>query len=105
MTNFSDISRRERVTFYDDDDDDDDDYDDDENDDDGDDDDDDDDDDNDDDDDDDSHFVLDQHAELEFNSASSLRQQSTGRHVTLLSHIILIPSQPVFVLISLIQRI
>jgi hypothetical protein len=37
------------------------------------------DDDDDDDDDDDSHFVLDQHAELEFNSASWLRQQSAGR--------------------------
>jgi hypothetical protein len=43
-------------------------------------------------------FVLDQHAELEFYSASSLKQQSTYRHVLPLGHIILIPSQPVFVL-------
>ena len=43
-------------------------------------------------------FVLDQHAELDFNSASSLKQQSAGRHVAPLGHIILIPSQPVFAL-------
>ena len=43
-------------------------------------------------------FVLDQHAELDFYSASSLKQQSAGRHVTPLGHIILIPSQPVFAL-------
>ena len=43
-------------------------------------------------------FLLDQHAELEFYSASSLKQQSTGRHVAPLWHIILIPSQPVFAL-------
>ena len=43
-------------------------------------------------------FVLDQHAELDFYSASnSLKQQSTGRHVTPLGHIILITSQPAFV--------
>jgi hypothetical protein len=48
--------------------------------------------------DDDVHFVLDQHAELDFYSASSLKQQSTGRHVAALKHIILIPSQPVFAL-------
>jgi hypothetical protein len=48
--------------------------------------------------------VLDQHAELDFYSASSLKrasslkQQSAGRHVAPLGHIILIPSQPVFVL-------
>jgi len=41
------------------------------------------------------HFVLNQHAELDFYSAS---WQSTGRHVTPLRHIILILSQPVFVL-------
>jgi hypothetical protein len=41
-------------------------------------------------------FVLDQHAELDFNSASSLKQQSAGRHVAQLEHTILIPSQPVF---------
>jgi hypothetical protein len=39
------------------------------------------------------HFVLDQHAELSFYSASSLKQQSAP-----LRHIILIPSQPVFAL-------
>ena len=43
-------------------------------------------------------FVLDQHAELDFYSASSLKQQSAGRHVTPLGHIILIPRQLVFVL-------
>jgi hypothetical protein len=40
-------------------------------------------------------FVLDQHAELVFYSASSLKQQSAGRHVAPLGHIIPIPSQPV----------
>ena len=49
-------------------------------------------------DDDEVHFVLDQHAELDFYSASSLKQQSAGRHVAPLGHIILIPSQPVFAL-------
>ena len=44
------------------------------------------------------HFVLDQHAELDFDSASSLKQQSVARHVVPLGHIILIPSQPVFAL-------
>ena len=43
-------------------------------------------------------IVLDQHAELDFYSASSLKQQSAGRHVAPLGHIILIPSQPVFAL-------
>ena len=43
-------------------------------------------------------FVLDQHAELDFYSASSLKQQSVGRHVAPLEHIILIQSQPVFAL-------
>ena len=43
-------------------------------------------------------FVLDQHAELNFNSVGSLKQQSVGRHVAPLGHIILIPSQPVFAL-------
>ena len=47
---------------------------------------------------DDVRFVLDQHAELDFHSASSLKQQSRDRHVTPLGHIILIQSQPVFVL-------
>jgi len=44
-------------------------------------------------------FVLDQHAELDFYSASSsLKQQSAGRHVAPPGHIILIQSQPVFAL-------
>ena len=43
-------------------------------------------------------FVLDQHTELDFYSASSLKQQSSDRHVAPLGHIILIPSQPVFTL-------
>jgi hypothetical protein len=37
-------------------------------------------------------------AELDFYSASSLKQQSAGRHVAPFGHIILIPSQPVFAL-------
>ena len=49
-------------------------------------------------DDDEGLFVLDQDAELDFFSASSLKQQSAGRHVALLGHIILIQSQPVFAL-------
>ena len=49
-------------------------------------------------DDDEVRFVLDQHAELDFYSASSLKQQSAGRYVAPLGHIILIPSQPVFAL-------
>jgi len=40
--------------------------------------------------DDDVCFVLDQHVELDLHSASSLKQQSAGRHVTPLGHIILI---------------
>jgi hypothetical protein len=43
-------------------------------------------------------FVLDQHAELDLYSASSLKQQSADRHVALLGRIILIPSTPVFAL-------
>ena len=49
-------------------------------------------------DDDEARFVLDQHAELDFYSASSLKQQSADIHVAPLRHIILIPSQPVFAL-------
>jgi hypothetical protein len=41
-------------------------------------------------------FVLDQHAELDCYSASSLKQQSADKHVA--PHIILIQSQPVFAL-------
>jgi hypothetical protein len=43
-------------------------------------------------------FVLDQQAEFDFYSASSLKQQSVGRHFVPLAHIILIPRQPVFAL-------
>jgi hypothetical protein len=43
-------------------------------------------------------FVLDQHAELGFYSASSLEQQSAGRDIAPLGHIILIPTQPFFAL-------
>ena len=43
-------------------------------------------------DDDEVRFVLDQYAKLDFYSASSLKQQSAGRHVAPLVHIILIPS-------------
>ena len=49
-------------------------------------------------DDDEVRFVLDQHVELDFYIASSLKQQSADRHVAPLGHIILIPSQPVFAL-------
>ena len=43
-------------------------------------------------------FVLDQHTELDFYSASSLKQQSAERHLSPLGHIMPIPSQPVFAL-------
>ena len=47
-------------------------------------------------------FVLDQHSKLQkvyiFYSGSSLKQQSTDRHVAPLGHIIPIPIQPVFAL-------
>jgi hypothetical protein len=49
-------------------------------------------------DDDEVRSVLDQHVELDFYSASSLKQQSAGKHVAPLGHIILIPRQPVFAL-------
>jgi hypothetical protein len=42
------------------------------------------------------HFILDQHAELNFYSVSSLKQQSTIKHVVPLGHIMLISSRPVF---------
>jgi len=42
--------------------------------------------------DDDICFVLDQHAELDFYSASSLKRQSADRHVVSLGHIIMILS-------------
>jgi hypothetical protein len=41
------------------------------------------------DDDDDVRFVVDQHDELDFYKASSLKQQSAGRHVAPLGHILL----------------
>jgi hypothetical protein len=43
-------------------------------------------------------FAVDQHAELDFYSANSLKQQSVGRHIAPLGHIILIPRQLVFAL-------
>ena len=43
-------------------------------------------------------FDLDPHIELDFYSASLLKQQSADRHVTPLGHIILIPSEQVFAL-------
>jgi hypothetical protein len=49
-------------------------------------------------DDDEIRFVLDQYAELDFYSASALKQQSVGRHFAPLGHIILILSQPFFAL-------
>ena len=45
-----------------------------------------------------STFLLDQHAQLDFYNASSLKQQSVDRHVVPLKHIVLIQSQPVFAL-------
>jgi hypothetical protein len=48
-------------------------------------------------DDDEVRFVLDQHTELDFFSASTLKQQSADRHV---APLILILSQPVFALSS-----
>ena len=37
-------------------------------------------------------FVQDQHAQLDFYIASSLKQQSVDRHIATIGHIILIPS-------------
>ena len=51
-------------------------------------------------DDDEVHFVLDQHNDLDFYRASSLKQQSVDIRVATLGYIILIPSQPVFPLSS-----
>ena len=50
-------------------------------------------------DDDDVCFVLDQHAQLDFYSPSSVKQQSASRYVTPLGHIILILNQPVLLLL------
>jgi hypothetical protein len=44
--------------------------------------------------DDDVRFASNQHAELDFYSASSLKQQFAGRPVTPNRHIVLIPRQP-----------
>jgi len=41
-------------------------------------------------------FVLDQLTSMDFYITSTLKQHSAGRHVTLLGHSILIPSQHVF---------
>ena len=46
------------------------------------------------------HFNQDQKAQLDFYSATSLKQQAAGKHVAPLGHIILILSQSVFVLSS-----
>ena len=46
------------------------------------------------DDDNDGRFVLDQNSELDFYSASSLKQKSADRHLAPLGHII--PSHPIF---------
>ena len=40
-------------------------------------------------------FVQDQHAELDYISVSSLKQQPAGRHAPPLRHFILIPNQQV----------
>ena len=48
--------------------------------------------------DDDIRFVLDQHTEVDLYSARSLKQQSAGRHVAPLGHIILIDDDIRFVL-------
>jgi len=50
------------------------------------------------DDDDEVRLVLDQHSELDFYSASSLKQQFAGRHATPHGHIILIASRAIFAL-------
>ena len=49
------------------------------------------------DDDDDVHFVLDQHTWMDLYSASSLKQQSEGRHGAPLQHILIL-CQPIFAL-------
>jgi hypothetical protein len=49
-------------------------------------------------------FVLDQHIVLDFYSASSLKQQSAGKHVAPLGYIVLIPGQPVFFSFFLMLR-
>ena len=51
------------------------------------------------------HLVIDQHAEVNCYSTSSLKQQSEGRHVAPLGHIIMIPIQPVAALSAEKQQI
>ena len=48
-------------------------------------------------------FALDQHAELNVYSARSLKQQSAGRHVAPLGHIILIPIQSLLFLLNAVH--
>ena len=45
-----------------------------------------------------SAFVLDQYANLDFNSVSSLKQQSAERQIISIGNIVLISSQPVLAL-------
>ena len=42
-------------------------------------------------------FILDQHGEVDIYNASTLKQQSTGRHVAPLGHIVMIPSHAIIV--------
>jgi hypothetical protein len=49
--------------------------------------------------------TIDQHAELNFYGASSLKQLSTDRHVAPLGNRTLTPSQPVFLLTAKALRI
>ena len=51
-------------------------------------------------DDDNVRFVLDQHAQLNFSSASSLKHQSTGRHVALLELLRIKPMIPYLIHIN-----
>jgi hypothetical protein len=50
-------------------------------------------------------FVLDQHVKLDFYGASSLKQRPMGRPVAALKRIILISSQPVFMLVWLFKAV
>ena len=50
---------------------------------------------------DDVRFIQDQHTYVGFVSASSLKQQSTDRHIAPRGHIILNPSQQIFVFLLL----
>ena len=47
-----------------------------------------------------SVFILTQHTEFDLHSASSLKQQSAGRHVAQLGHIILIQTNTNFIAID-----